>query len=317
MSFPDLPRPLIVILGPTAVGKTELALQLAEQIDGEIISADSRLLYRGMDIGTAKPSPAEQHRVAHHLIDMADPDQIWSLALFKQAAQDAIDAVHARGRLPLLVGGTGQYIRAISEDWSIPEQEPDPRLRAALERWAAEIGPQGLYDRLESIDPEAAAHIEPSNLRRTVRALEVIFLTGRRFSEQRTRRGSPYSRLLIGLQRPRAELYARIDQRIEAMLAAGLVAEVQALLARGYSPNLPTLSAIGYREIAAYLQGDLTLEEAVAQMKRMTRQFVRRQANWFKPDDPTIHWFDAARVTAPVILERMQMREAWLLPDRS
>ncbi|HZW03995.1 MAG TPA: tRNA (adenosine(37)-N6)-dimethylallyltransferase MiaA, partial [Anaerolineaceae bacterium] len=285
-------------------------------VGGEIISADSRYLYRGMDIGTAKPTPAEQARVPHHLIDVADPDETWSLALFKRAAREGITGAQARGRLPILVGGTGQYVRAIIEDWDIPAQEPDTRLRARIEQWGSEIGAGALHDRLAVIDPAAAARIQPSNVRRTVRALEVILLTGRRFSEQYTRSGSPYSLLLVGLRRPREELYRRIDERIEAMIASGLIDEVQALLDKGYAPELPTLSAIGYREIAAVLRSEMTLDEAVTRMKRLTRQFVRRQANWFKETDPMIHWFDARAVTVEDIASLIRSPDAWISPER-
>jgi tRNA dimethylallyltransferase len=297
MPFPDLPDPLVVILGPTAVGKTQVALELAERLNGEIVSADSRLFYRGMDIGTAKPTRAELERVPHHLIDVADPDEVWSLPVFQQAARQAIADIHARRCLPFLVGGTGQYIRAVTEGWLPPVQQPDLRLRTTLEKWAAEIGPFELHRRLAVIDPEAAANIQAQNVRRTVRALEVIFCTGEKFSTQRQRQVSPYSLLLVGLTRPRPELYARIDARIEAMLAAGFQDEVSSLLAQGYSPDLPPLSAIGYREMIACLQGEITMEAANIEMKRLTRQFVRRQANWFKPTDPAIHWFTMSPTT--------------------
>ena len=298
MPSPERKPPLIVLLGPTAVGKTETALQLAERLNGEIVSADSRLFYRGMDIGTAKPSPAELARVPHHLVDVAAPDETWSLAMFQRAAQAAIAEIHARGRLPFQVGGTGQYIRAVTEGWEIPEVPPDFRLRHALEAWAAEIGPEGLYRRLAVLDPEAADRIDPRNLRRTVRALEVILRTGERFSSQKSRREPPYRVLQLGLTRPRPELYARIDARIDAMLAAGFLEEVRGLLAAGYAPDLPSMSAIGYRQMVQVLQGEITLEEAVILMKRLTRQFVRRQANWFKADDPNIRWFRAGEGAA-------------------
>jgi tRNA dimethylallyltransferase len=287
--------PLVVILGPTAVGKTEIALQLAERLGGEIVSADSRLFYRGMDIGTAKPSQEELARVAHHLIDVAEPDQNWSLAVFQEQARRAIADIHARGRLPLLVGGTGQYIRAVIQAWDLPKVEPNPRLRSALENWASEVGEEGIHARLACLDAQAAANIDARNVRRTVRALEVILSTGRRFSEQRSHGASPYDLFLVGLMRPRQELYARIDARIDGMVAAGLVDEVQGLLTRGYPPELPTLSAIGYGEIILFLEGQISLEEAVRQIKHNTRVFVRRQANWFKPDDPNIHWFQAGK----------------------
>lgn len=284
--------PLVVILGPTAVGKTEAAIQLAERLDGEIVSADSRLFYRGMDIGTAKPTPKQLSRVPHHMIDVADPDQVWSLTLFQRAAYDAIRGIHNRGRLPFLVGGTGQYIRAITEAWQIPEIKPDPQLRNALENWSSEIGTDGLHSRLTTLDPEAADKIDYRNLRRTIRALEVILRSGRLFSEQRQHSQSPYRIIQIGLSMPRIELYARIDARIEEMLAAGLVEEIHTLLDLGYAPDLPTFSAIGYREIIDHLLGKITLEQAITIIKRRTRQFVRRQANWFKRDDPDIHWYE-------------------------
>ena len=284
--------PLVVILGPTAVGKTELAIRLALLQGGEIISADSRLLYRGMDIGTAKPSLAERQQVPHHLIDVAEPDQIWSLTLFKEEARAAIEDIQSRDKLPFLVGGTGQYIRAIVEDWQIPEVKPDPDLRRILEEWSAEIGIEGLHTRLSHLDPEAAEKIDARNLRRTIRALEVIYHSGKKFSQQQLRGEPTYKLIQVGLSLPRDDLYARIDARIEAMIDSGLVEEVQGLLNKGYSPDLASFSAIGYSEVIDYLQGSTTLDEAVMLIKRRTRQFVRRQANWFKSDDPAISWFN-------------------------
>ena len=291
-------RPVVVILGPTAVGKTHIALQVAQTFSAEIVSVDSRLLYLGMDIGTAKPTPVERSMVPHHLIDVTTPDQIWSLAQYQAAASQAIHSIHHRDRLPVLVGGTGQYVHALTQGWEIPPVAPHPGIRLALEKWASHIGSFPLHQRLAHLDPSAAAAIDPSNVRRTIRALEVIFTTGRLFSAQKRRLAPPYTILKIGLTRPRPELYQRIDQRIDQMLQDGFVAEVQGLLARGYSHQLPTLSAIGYSEIAAYLRGDSTLEEAITLMKRRTRIFVRRQANWFKPNDPSIRWFAVGDNTA-------------------
>ncbi len=293
--------PLIVIVGPTAVGKTEISIQLAERLDGEIVSADSRLFYRGMDIGTAKPSPEQRARLPHHLIDVADPDQTWSLAVFQRAATEAIANIRVRGKLPFLVGGTGQYIHAVTHAWAPPAAAPHVRLRAKLEDMAKSHGKDWLHEWLAALDPAAAESIDPRNLRRTVRALEVIFTTGRKFSEQRRQGESPYQLLMIGLTRPRPELYALIDARIEAMFAAGLLDEVRGLLAKGYSPELPAMSSIGYRECVAVLEGCMTLEEAKVQMRRLTRVFVRRQANWFRKDDPQIHWFEAGQVTVEEI----------------
>ncbi len=283
--------PLVVIIGPTAVGKTDFAIQLAGRLGGEIVSADSRLLYRGMDIGTAKPTPDQRKQVPHHLVDVADPDQIWSLTLFQRTALDSINDIHSRQRVPFLVGGTGQYIRAIVDAWQIPKIQPNTQLRKTLENWTAEIGRAGLHARLAIVDPEAASKIDYRNLRRTIRALEVIFFSGRLFSDQRQHGISPYRTIQIGLIMPRADLYARIDSRIDAMVSAGFVTEVETLLSKGYAPDLPTFSAIGYQEIIDYILGKTTLEEAVKIIKRRTRKFVRRQANWFKEDDPNIHWF--------------------------
>lgn len=283
--------PLILIVGPTAVGKTALAIELAEQLQGEIVSADSRLFYRGMNIGTAKPSLEEQARVPHHLIDIANPDEILSLAVFQQKAREAIDDVHTRNKTPFLVGGTGQYIRAVTEGWSPPEVEPDERLRSELEKLKEEKGIYWLYEKLKFMDIAAAEKIDPRNYRRTIRALEVIKTTGKKFSEQRGQRESPYHLITIGLTRPRPELYERVDQRIETMFASGFLDEVKSLLAKGYSPSLPTMSAIGYQECIRVIKGELSEDQAKAEIRRATRVFVRRQANWFKESDPNIKWF--------------------------
>lgn len=282
---------LILIVGPTAVGKTEIAIQLAERLNGEIVSADSRLFYRGMDIGTAKPTREEQARVPHHLIDIANPDEILSLAVFQQKAREAIAEIHTRGKLPFLVGGTGQYVRAVTQGWSPPEVAPNRGLREELEKWKVERGMEWLYKKLKKLDPEAAEKIDPRNFRRTIRALEVIMTTGKKFSEQRGKNESPYRLITIGLTRPREELYQRVDARIESMFENGFLDEVKNLLGQGYSPSLPTMSAIGYREGVQALEGRITIEEAKQLTRRATRVFVRRQANWFKESDPNILWF--------------------------
>ena len=283
--------PLILIVGPTAVGKTELAIRLAERLHGEIVSADSRLFYRGMDIGTAKPTREEQARVPHHLIDISEPDEILSLAVFQQKAREAISKIYTRNKIPFLVGGTGQYIRAVTEGWTPPEVQPDEQMRNELEKMKEEKGIHWLHERLGKLDPAAAEKIDPRNYRRTIRALEVILTTGKKFSEQRGQSESPYHLTAIGLTRPRPELYDRVDQRIEGMFANGFLDEVKNLLAKGYSPSLPTMSAIGYRECIRVLDGEITEEQAKAEIRRVTRVFVRRQANWFKESDPHIKWF--------------------------
>lgn len=292
MSQPISKIPITVIVGPTAVGKTAFSIAFAKLIQAEIVSADSRYFYRGMNIGTAKPTAEEMQGIPHHLIDVAEPDQTWSLALFQQKAHAAILDIHQRGKNVLVVGGTGQYIRAVLEGWRPPELTPDLPMRKALEAWAAAIGGQELHHKLEHIDPAAAAKIDYQNVRRTIRAFEVIFTSGQLFSAQRKQIDSPYQPLVIGLTRPRAELYERIDRRIDQMFEDGFVTEVRELLDRGFSPDLPSMSAIGYREVSAYLRQEISLEEAVLQIRRGTRNYVRRQANWFKQSDPQIHWYD-------------------------
>ena len=294
--------PLVVIVGPTAVGKTDLAIQLAEQLNGEIVSADSRLFYRGMDIGTAKPTAKEMARVPHHLIDVADPDDTWSLAIFQKSARDAIGEIERRHKLPFLVGGTGQYIRAVTEGWTPPDVQPDPRLRIVLDELVSQHSATWLHERLRILDPVSADKIDSRNVRRTIRAMEVIFSTGQSFSTQRGIIISDYFLITIGLKRPRPELYARVDERIELMFENGLLDEVKKLLEQGYASDLPSMSAIGYREAIAVIKNEMSLEDAKIQMKRMTRIFVRRQGNWFKEDNLQIKWFDVH--TEPLLLIR-------------
>jgi len=317
MHLMEIEHPLIVLLGPTAVGKTALSLNLAQALDGEIISSDSRLFYRGMNIGTAKPTPEEMALVPHHLVDVADPDEDWSLATFQKAAFKTIDDIHARHKIPILVGGTGQYVHSLIYGWEIPPQESDDHLRDVLTRWGEEIGAQALFDKLAIIDPEAAGNIEWQNMRRTVRALEVIFHSGKRFSAQRRKGNQRYPLLLIGLFRPREEIYQRVDERIELMFEEGFIDEVKALLDAGYSAGLRSMASIGYRETAAYLRGEMTLEEVKIRMRKLTHQFVRRQANWFKMKDPNIHWFDVREPASyDLILNTIQNCGSWLLPGQ-
>jgi tRNA dimethylallyltransferase len=297
---------LVVVVGPTAVGKTALSLHLAQALAGEVVSADSRLLYRGMDIGTAKPTPEERARVPHHLIDVAEPDETVGLAEFQERAYSAIGEVHARGKLPLLVGGTGQYVRAVVEGWRIPRVPPDPALRAKLEKEAEREGAEELHARLARLDPDAAQRIDARNVRRVVRALEVCLLTGRPISEQQGKRPPPYRILQVGLTRERAALYARADRRVEAMIAAGLEEEVRRLVEAGYGWELPAMSGLGYAQFKPYFEGQATLEQVVAEIQRATHRLIRHQYNWFRPDDPAIRWFDAADTTAEEIEEAIR-----------
>ncbi len=296
-------QPLLAIVGPTAAVKTALSLALAEALGGEIVSADSRQIYRGMDIGTAKATAEEQARAPHHLLDVVDPNQILTLAEYQRLACAAIADIHARGRLPLLVGGTGQYVHAVLEGWRIPEVAPQPDLRAALEVEAAAHGPAALHARLAALDPVAAARIDPRNIRRVIRALEVCLATGRPISELQTKSPPPYTVVQIGVTRPRPELYARIDARVDRMIEAGLVAEVRRLADAGYDWELPAMTGLGYRQIGQHLRGEVTLDEAIALIKKGTRRFVQQQYNWFRPGDPAIHWVDPGLTTPETVAQ--------------
>lgn len=293
--------PLIAIVGPTAVGKTSLAIRLAEDFNGEIVSADSRQIYRGMDIGTDKPTPEELARVRHHLINIVDPDQEYHAAQFQADAYTAIGDIHRRGKVPFLVGGTGQYVHAVIEGWQIPSVPPHPDLRQQLYAEAEKHGPEHLHRRLAAIDPEAAERIHPNNVRRVIRALEVYKATGRPISEWQTKQPPPYRILRIGLTMDREALYRRTDARVDRMITAGLVDEVRDLLAQGYTFELPAMSGLGYGEFEAYFQGEATLDEVVQAIKHETHRFVRHQYTWFSEDDPDIHWFDVGQDAYPKI----------------
>lgn len=284
------PQPLIVILGPTAIGKTGLAIQLAQTINGEIVGADSRQVYRLMDIGTAKPTLEERNRVRHHLIDFIDPATVLSLARYQRLAYAAINNILARGCVPLLVGGTGQYITAVTEGWSIPEIPPNDVLRTELEAFAETSGVQALHDRLVTLDPEAAAKIHPNNVRRVVRALEVCIESGQRISELQRKSPPPYTIVEVGLTTERQELYNRADARVDRMIQQGFLAEVQHLLETGYDRNLPSLSGLGYRQLATHVLDGVSLDQAVQITKNDTHDFIRRQYTWFRGHDNGIVW---------------------------
>jgi tRNA dimethylallyltransferase len=273
---------LVAVVGPTAVGKTAMGIHLARRLNGEIVSADSRQVYRLMDIGTAKPTPAERAAAVHHLIDVVAPDEEFSLARYQEQARAAIADMVARGRLPLLVGGTGQYLAALLEGWQIPRVAPQPDLRARLEQEAAAQGTAALYARLQRVDPQAAATIGGDNLRRIIRALEVYEVTGQPISAQQTRQPPPYHITTLWLTMPRPVLYARIDARVDRMMQAGLLDEVRGLLARGYGWELPAMSGLGYRQFRPFFEGEASLEACVQRLKYDTHTFVRRQENWFR-----------------------------------
>ncbi len=337
-------NPLIAILGPTAVGKSALAIKLAQEhlhrthtchlprevrgvqavpkgvqvFHGEIVSADSRQVYRGMDIGTAKPTSEEQARVPHHLIDIVDPDEKFTLAQYQKLAYQTIAAIHARGNLPLLVGGSGLYVRAVLEGLTIPRVEPNPARRRDLERQ----DPDQLYSRLQTLDPIAASKIDPRNTRRVIRALEVCEATRKPISALQTSDAPNYRVLRIGLTLPREQVYERINARVDEMIARGFVDEVRALLqppllrgvggiesgSRGIAAGGITggpMSGLGYRQIALYLEGKADLSEAVRLFKRDTRRFVHHQYSWFRLEDSRIKWFDISVVGYEKIREQV------------
>lgn len=273
--------PLIVLVGPTAVGKTALAVTLAKRFDGEIVNGDSRLFYRGMDIGTAKPTLAERRGIPHHLVDIADPNDTISLALFLDAATAAIDDIHARGKLPFLVGGTPQYVNAVVEGWQVPRVEPDPALRGRLEKEAATFGTAHLSDRLRAVD-SAAAEIHGTNLRRIIRALEVWEKTGIPISQQQSRGPAPYHALELELWRPRESLHQRVADRAQGQIRAGLVDEVHRLLAAGADPASSSFGSIGYRQVMPYIRGEIGLDEVTDQLRFACNRLIRQQETWFR-----------------------------------
>lgn len=297
-------EPLLAIVGPTASGKSEAAIAVAEALGAEIVSVDSMLVYRGMDVGTAKPSPAERARVPHHLIDVAEPSEPFSVARYRELAEAAVRDIRARDRRVLLVGGSGLYFRAVVDRLAFPGT--DPRVRAWLELEARALGPERLHARLAALDPAAAARIEPPNVRRTVRALEVAAVTGRPFSAFAAdwERYEPGLVRAAGIEIPREALAVRIEARVRAMLEGGLLQEVRALLDRGFGGWLTASQAIGYAEFARHLTGELSLEEAVASTVRRTKELARRQMVWFRRD-PRIRWFRAGPEGAVALVEQL------------
>lgn len=293
---------LVAVVGPTGVGKTRISLGVCQEVDGEIVSADSRQIYRHMDIGTAKPTSRERSLVPHHLVDIVDPDQSFTLAQYQQLAYQAIDDILERRKVPFLVGGTGLYARAVLEGFVIPKVKPEQGLRERLRMEAARDGGAALHARLEEVDPQAAAKINPRNVRRVIRALEVYETVGRPISSLQARKPPPYRVLKIGLTMEREKLYRQLDQRVERMIDNGLVAEVKGLLEAGYSPDLPAMSGLGYRQICRYLTGEMDLPAAVSQIKSETHRFVRQQYKWFRLDDQSIHWFDVSGEPSGMIM---------------
>ncbi len=294
---------LVAIVGPTGVGKTHLALQLGQICDGEIVSADSRQVYRFMDIGTAKPKAEELSLVPHHLINIVNLDEAFSLAQYQTLAFQAIADIQQRYKLPLLVGGSGLYVWAVLENWRIPQVPPNHEFRENLKKIAQNQGVEQLYQELLKVDPVAAQKIDPRNVRRVIRALEVYRQTNIPFSQFQRTEAPPFDIFIIGLTADRAELYRRADCRIDEMIAVGLIDEVKKLAKLGYSYDLPAMSGIGYKQVGLYLRGELTLEEATKQMKYETHRFIRHQYAWFRLQDPRIHWFDITKQTNSEIVK--------------
>jgi len=285
---------LLVIIGPTAVGKTALSVELALRLHGEIISGDSMQVYKKLDIGTAKIKPSETRGVPHHLIDIKEPDETFSVAEFQQLARAKISEINQRGKLPLLVGGTGLYVQAVLDEYEFEPQQEISSLRRELQETAAAKGIEYLLAKLREVDPQSAARLHPNDAKRIIRALEYYHTTGKPISDKKPA-VSPhgpqrYDAILIGLTMERELLYRRIEERVDQMMAEGFLAEVQGLLDQGYSPHLQSLQGLGYKQLVSYLQGELNLEEAVELIKRDTRRFAKRQLTWFRRD-PRITWY--------------------------
>ncbi|WPD20055.1 tRNA (adenosine(37)-N6)-dimethylallyltransferase MiaA [Thermaerobacter composti] len=300
---PSPAPPLIVIVGPTAVGKTELSLLLAELLPVEVVSADSAQVYRGLDIGTDKVDPAVRRRIPHHLIDIRDPDEPYSVADFRRDAAAAIADIRSRGRFPVLVGGTGYYVTALLLGYEFQPVRPDPALRRRLEEAYERLGPEALHRQLAAVDPQRAAAIHPHDRKRLVRALEIWHQTGQppsRFVP--SRRASPaFDARLYGLTDHRQRVYRAIAARVDRQLARGLVDEVRRLLAAGYGPELPAMQALGYKEIVGYLRGEYDLAEARRRLIRNTRRYAKRQWTWFRHQLPGVRWFHRSQWSLPAI----------------
>ena len=302
----DKPLPLLILTGPTAVGKTEASLGLAGRLDGEIINADSMQVYRGMDIGTAKLPPEERKGIPHHLIDICDPTENFDVVRFQTEAKQCIRDITDRGRLPILVGGTGFYIQAVLYDIIFSEENPNSALRKELEAYAKEYGVNALHERLFAIDPASAEAIHAHNVKRVIRAIEYYQTTGQKISEhneEQRKRTSPYRFLYAVLTLPREELYKRIDERVDLMLEQGLVDEVKSLLDHGISMDSTAMNGLGYKEIAGYLNGEYSLDQAIYILKRDTRHFAKRQLTWYKRERDVTYFDKSAYASAGDLID--------------
>lgn len=295
-------KPLVVILGPTAVGKTAIGIKLCQQIDGEIVSGDSMLVYRGMDIGTAKPTLAERQGIPHYMIDILDPHEAYSVAEFQYLATKYIEEIHARKKIPVLLGGTGLYVRAIIEGYQFSPAGSNETLRKQLHDEAKEFGNEAVWNKLHVCDPQTADRLHPNDLRRVIRAIEVYHQTGRPLSQQYTATYNvPYDLTVIGLNMPRETLYQRINDRVDLMIKHGLEQEVRQLLAKGYTPDLVAMKSLGYKQMTDYILGKYDLDYVIYLIKRDTRHFAKRQLTLFKKI-PGIRWFDVTHYTSRDVL---------------
>jgi tRNA dimethylallyltransferase len=281
---------LVAIVGPTAVGKTRLSLALAEEFGGEIINADSRQVYKGMDVGTAKATVEERSKVIHHLLDIRNPDEPFNLAHFLDLANKSISDVQHRGQIPILVGGSGQYLWGLLEGWDVPTVPPNDALRADLELQAERRGTWVLHQLLTAIDPDVAAKVDAKNTRRVIRALEIHFAGRAKKNTRKTKSPRDDRLLVIGLMVDRSELYHRIDDRVDLMIRQGFKEEVQTLIEEGFSMSLPCMSGVGYQELAMHIKGEIELDEAIQRIKYRTHRIARHQNAWFRRDDTRIRW---------------------------
>ena len=298
-------QPLLILAGPTAVGKTRLSIELARRLNGEIISGDSMQVYRGMDIGTAKIRRSEMGGIPHHLLDICDPWDEWNVMLFVKRAKEAIEQIRSRGRLPMVVGGTGFYLHALAYDTQFTEEHTDGELRRELERQARELGADGLHRRLAEADPDSAAAIHMNNVKRVIRALEYYLETGEPISAHNRRerqKPTPYRLCYLVLSMERGQLYRRIDERVDAMMEQGLEAEVRRLLSLGCERGMASMQGLGYKELIDYLEGRVTKDEAIYRLKRDTRHFAKRQLTWFRAERDAV-WLEAGSAERKSLFE--------------
>ena len=299
---------VIFIVGPTASGKTAAAIHLAKKLDGEVVSADSMAIYKGMDIGTAKPTREEMQGISHHMISCVDPRIPYSASEYKDDAERCIFDILNRGKVPIVCGGTGLYVNALIYPLDFTSAPSDEKIRAELTEFAEKYGNEALHRELEKVDPKSASELHPNNVRRVIRALEIYRLTGKTKSEQATMDKPfelPYTPVLMGITQERVKLYEKCDLRVKKMMEEGLLQEVRNLLANGLTPEMQSMQGIGYKELVKHINGELSLPEAVELMQKLTRHLAKRQLTWFRAN-PDILWFDCTKAeNLPEIYDKM------------